>query len=288
MRTVQVIDQSSGSITRADHVIGIDESGTFGDPNPFALAAVRCPREKGERLAELLLENDLAPWQAKSQTITRNISAAERNRRVQGLIESLNRESIPWRVAVCFSRGGIDHKAAGVCVLAKKTITSFPEFSGDSVLLPDGEANMYGSRQEKLRTQASQIFDGSFQSKYGGMYVTALTAADLTYPEVTAADYIAGFVRGAVDDGVQVREFPDEVMWFDNNWREPSVSPVPFYKIRGLSGEYGSVARTRVAAWVKGRNTDGDDYDVSSQWRNTLEMIESPDLRQYLSEVIAP
>jgi hypothetical protein len=120
------------------------------------------------------------------------------------------------------------------------------------------------------------------------MYVTALTAADLTYPEVTAADYIAGFVREAVDDGAQVRELPDEVTWFDSNWREPSVSPVPFYRIRGVSGEYGSIARTRVAAWVKGRNPDGDDYDVSSQWRNTLEMIESPDLRQYLSEVIAP
>jgi len=289
VRSVQVIDQSSGSTTRAEHVIGVDESGQVIGPEPFALAVVRCPRENSERLAELLLEHELAPWQAKSQTLVENATPTERNQRVQGLMESLTEESIPWGVAVGRSQESIHHKAAAVCVLAKKTITSVDEFSGDSILIPDGAPSMYGDSQAHLRTQASQVFDGSFQSTFGGVYVTGLPKADLTYPEVTAADYIAGYVRNRIDEGTeQVHTLPEEVVRFDTNWREPSVSPVPFYRIRGVGGDYGTLERTRVAAWIKGRHPDNDGFDVTSQWENTIQMLESQQLQRYLLETIAP
>lgn len=284
MRSIQVVDESSGNVTRSGHVVGVDESGNVTGSAPFALAAVRCPREDGERLAELLLEHGLSPWQGKSKTVARSTSPDERNQRVENLIDSLDDEPVTWRVAAGYSSATIDHKAAGVCTLAKKTITSGSDFRGDSVIVPDGEPDMYGTRQEYLRVQAAQTFDGSFQSVFGEVYVTGLARADLTYPEVAAADYLAGYVRAAIADGRSVDALPDEVIWFSQDWREPSVSPFPFYRIHGVTGEYGATERTRVAAWIKGRHPDGGSHDVSSQWENTVRMLESDRLQQYLLE----
>lgn len=288
MRSVQIVDQSSDQTTRADHVIGIDESGQVIGPESFALAAVRCPREDGELLAELLVQNELAPWLGKSQTLAENVSQEERDRRVEDFIDSLAQESIQWKVAVGYSQGTIHHKAAAVCILAKKTITPISDFQGDSVLLPDGATSMYGDSQEHLRTQAAQIFDGSFQSAFGGVYVTGLPKGDLTYPEVTAADYLAGYIRKEIEEGRAVEELPDEVIRFSHDWREPTVSPLPFYEIIGANGEYGEIAQTRVAAWIKGRHPDGRDHDISSQWENTVQMLESELVQEYLLNTIAP
>jgi len=283
MRSVQVVDQSSGNTTRAEHVIGVDESGNVTGPGAFAMAAVRCSREEGEVLAEILLKHGLSPWKSKSQTLLGSTTPEERDQRVEALIDSLDAESIPWYVSVGYSASSIHHKAAGVCVLAKKTITSSSNFRGDSVVIPDGAASMYGDHQTHLRTQASQIFDGSFQSAFGGVYLTGLPKADLTYPEVNAADYLAAYARRAVDErGRSVQDLPDSVIWFDSNWREPSVSPVPFYHIRGLSGSYSDLAKTRAAAWIKGRQPDGDDFDASAQWENTVRILESEEVQEHL------
>jgi hypothetical protein len=288
MRTVQVVDQSSEETTRADHVIGVDESGNVTGPGPFALAAVRCPRREGELLAQLLVENRLSPWRGKSKTLGKNASPEGRNRRVRNLIEAFADEQIAWRVAFGYASVSIHHKAAGVCVLAKKTITSCNDFRRDSVLLPDGATSMYGSSQQHLRTQAAQIFDGSFRSAFGRVYATGLPNADLTYPEVAAADYLAGYVRGRIETGGHVDMLPDEVLRFSRDWREPTVSPSSFYRIRGSTGEYGTNGQTRVAAWVKGRRPCGDAHDVSAQWENTVRMLESDRLRAYLLEAMAP
>ena len=288
MRSIQVVEESSDDVTRADHVIGVDESGNVTGSSPFALAVVRCPREDGERLAELLVEHGLSPWRGKSKTVARNTSPAERNQRVENLIDSLDDEPIAWRVATGYSGATIHHKAAGVCVLAKKTVTSASEFQGDVVIVPDGAPDMYGSSQAYLRTQAAQTFDGGFQSTFGGVYVTGLAAADFTYPEVATADYLAGYVRAVIEDGQSVETLPDEVIWFSKDWREPSVTPLPFYRIRGVTGEYGGTERTRIAAWIKGRHPHGDTHDVSSQWESTVEMLDSDELQQYLFETISP
>jgi len=288
MRSVQVVEKVSEEIKRADHVIGIDESGNVTDSNPFVLVAVRCPRENGELLAELLIEHDLIPWQGKSQTLAANVPLGERNRRVEALIDSFESHPISWSAAVGYQQGSIHHKAAGVCVLAKKTITESTAYSGDSILLPDGATNMYGNSQKHLRVQAAQVFDGSFESAFGAMYVTGLPKADLTYPEVAAADYLAGYIRSGLTDGRSVDDFPDSVMWFKKDWREPIISPLPFYQIAGVNGSYGNIEHTRIAAWIKGRQPDGNNHDASSQWRNTIQMLESNQLQQYLSDEFRP
>lgn len=290
MRSVQVVEQSSGNITRAEHVIGVDESGDMMNGDPFALTAVRAPREFSERLAELLIENDLAPWRAKSSTITHQVSFEERDQQVENFIQDLaEEEAISHRTAVGYTADSIHHKAAGICALAKKTITSSSEYSGDAVLLPDGATSMYGESQTHLRTQAAQFFDGGFQSAFGEVYVSGLPKADLTYPEVTAADYIASYLRTAfVESGNQLSSLPDGVVWFDSNWREPNISPLSFYQIHGVSGDYGAIEKTRAAGWIKGRHPNGGEFNASSQWNNTVEMLESDLVQQYLLKNIAP
>jgi len=283
-----VIEQSSSNTTRAEYVIGVDESGQVIEPEPFALVAVRCPREASERLAELLVEHKLAPWRAKSKTLAKRTTPAERDRRVADLIDSLTTESVSWSAAVGRSQESIHHKAAAVCVLAKKTITAADAPRGDSLILPDGAPSMYGENQSHLRKQAAQVFDCSFQSTFGGIYVTGLAKADLTYPEATAADYLAGYIRRAIAKrGETIATLPEPVIRFDPNWVEPEVPPVPYYNIQGVGGDYGAIEQTRIAAWIKGRHPDGAEFDASSQWENTVHMLESEQLQRYLFETIA-
>ena len=289
MRSVQVVEESSGETTRAEHVVGIDESGNVNGPGTFVLAAVRCPREDGEGLAELLINNDLLPWLGKSQTLAENTSPDERIQRVEGLIDDLEREGILWGAAVGHDHYSIHHKAAAVCVLSKQTITGDSGFQGDALLIPDGEAGMYGNSQQYLRTQAAQLFDGSFQSTFGGVFVTGLKKADLTYPEVTTADYLAGYIRDAIEERREsVQTLPDHVVRFDPNWREPSLPPQPFYRIQGVSGQYGARERTRAVAWITGRHPDGDEYNVISQWENRVQILESETIQQYLLDNLSP
>lgn len=289
MRDVQVID-ASAETTRAHHVIGVDESGNVTGPGPFALAAVRSPRESGERLAELLIQHGLSPWMAKSQSLRSKLSRQEHNKRVESLLQDLTEHSIEWYAAFGHQNATIHQKAAGVSALAKKTITGDQAYTGDSVLLPDGSPSMYGEQQLHLRHQAAQFFDGPFDSAFGSVYPSGLPKADLTYPEVAAADYIAGYVRDTLAAQEQsVSDFSEHVVWFDSNWREPSnVTPTQFYALRPATGQYGTVEGTRVVAWIKGRHPDGEDHDVSSQVQNAVEMLESETVQQYLFENILP
>jgi hypothetical protein len=285
MRKVRLIEQSSGNTARAQHVIGVDESGdVIGSDGPFALATVRCPRENGEKLAESLVENDLAPWKGKSKTVAANTSREERNRLVEGLIESLASKRIPWQVAAGYSGESIHCKAAAVCALAKKTITADDSYRGSSILIADGAISMYGDHQEHLRSQAAKYFDGAFQSSFGSIHISGMPKADLTYPEVAAADYLAGYVTDAMRNGLSVADLPEEVSWYDSNWREPKGSPLPFYRISGVNGDYGSIQKTRVMAWIKGRHPDGDTHDISSQWESSVGILNSPLLQRYLLE----
>ena len=80
---------------------------------------------------------------------------------------------------------------------------------------------MYGDHQEHLRSQAAKYFDGTFQSSFGSIHITGMPKADLTYPEVAAADYLTGYVTDAMHNRLSVADLPDEVGWYDSNWREP-------------------------------------------------------------------
>lgn len=86
--------------------------------------------------------------------------------------------------------------------------------------------------------------------------------------------------------GITIPELPDNVVWFDENWREPEISPEPFYVLRHASGDYGPAERCRVVAWLMGRHPEGDPFDSSSQYQNTVSnMVESEVVQEYLLEM---
>jgi len=148
---------------------------------------------------------------------------------------------------------------------------------------------MYGDQQEYLRVQAGQFFDGAFQSEFGSVYVAALTDGDLTYPEVAAADHLAGYVRAAVDDERSYPStLPDPVRWFSSDWREPTGVPIPYYRLRGISGRMQSDGENRVVAWIEGRHPDGEQYDISSRWDSFLDRLDSEQVQEYLRSQVVP
>lgn len=258
----------------------------MGDSAPFSIAAVRCPRERGEELAEMLISCGLVPWRAKSRTLaSRCESVAERNDRVEQFIMELNSRGFDWAVTFGWERISVDACAAAVCTLSKKTITRASNtFDGDVVLIPDGTADTYGKHQAYLRVQASTFFGGSFRSNFGSVYVSGLPKADLTYPEVMAADFISGYVRKQTENEEfeRIMELQGCVGWFDENWREPDTEPVPFYAIGSLNADYGEIERTRIVSWIKGRRPDGTDYDGSNQYSKTVDYLESTTVKEYL------
>lgn len=228
----------------------------------------------------------LAALEAKSKQLANHTSHAERDSRVEDLIVRLESEPVEWSTAVSYSSTSIQHKAAAVCVLSQKTITRVEGFSGDAVIVPDGSSDMYGRKQSILRQQASQMFGGSFQSAFGEVYISALPKADLTYPEVAAADYISAYFRSKAQMGVPFTELPENVVLFDPNWREPEASPAPFYSLYSASGDHGIPERNRVIAWLRGRHPEGDDFDISSQYENTVsQMVNSETVQEYLLDM---
>lgn len=258
----------------------------MGD-GPFSLAAVRCPRDRSEKLAELLISSELAPWKAKSKTLLRHCSSPEeRDNRVKNFIETLDEYKIPWAVTVGWEKVSVDACTAGICNLAKKTITHAPgPYEGDSVLVPDGTTNTYGKEQERLCVQGSTFFGGGFQSRYGSVYISGLSKADLTYPEVMAADFIAGYAyRCLTNDRVrEIDKLSGFIGWFDENWREPSTTPVPFYGIGPLTMDYGEREKSRVVSWIKGNRPDEVTFDGSNRYQNVVGYLESETVRSYLS-----
>lgn len=286
MRKVRA-ESDSGDIARAENVICVDESGDVSKSGNLAtLAVVRCPRSQTEKLAEILIDCGLQPWRAKSRTLSRKIDKSEYYIRVHELITSLSSESIPWRVAAIYDDCTIRQKSAAACTLAKKTMTSVQpeEFNGDSILIPDGNSQMYGNSQSELRKQATQVFDGSFQSVFGEVYVSSMSKADLTYPEGTAADYLAGWVRKQIMDEVGIENLPDEVMVFNPDWCEPDTSPQPLYKITDADVSHGSEQLNRIIAWIMGRNDSGSEYNTSSRLENRLDILQSETVEEYLRE----
>lgn len=50
MRSIQVVNHDTEATTRAEHMIGFDESGNITQDDLFVLTAFRCLRENSEQL----------------------------------------------------------------------------------------------------------------------------------------------------------------------------------------------------------------------------------------------
>lgn len=167
-------------------------------------------------------------------------------------------------------------------------ITEAKSYRGDAVLLPVGAASMSGRSQEHLRTQAAQI----------SVRRSSLPSGVYTYQDS----------RPQTSRIPRLRRRTTSRATFELRWTQESsppsaptlwcgstaaggtrrLHPLPFYQIKGPTGSYGRIEQTRVAAWTKGRYTGDESHDVASQWQNTVRMLESQTLQEYLLNGLGP
>lgn len=291
LRSVQVTS-NSGQRKRLDHVVGVDESGNPDGGAPFVISAVQCPRSYGEQLAEHLIDAGLNPWQNKSNSLSVSDAAkANQDDRVESLIDVIDSTPVTWCAAVGWEAYDVPKRAAIACTVTSKALTTphnaqTPSFEGDAVLIHDGNAETYGKDQRHLRKQASAEFNSSFESAICAVYVSSLPKADLTYPEVTTADYIAGYVRKRlVNDETSVERLPDQVLWVNSDWTYEDVQPTPLYWLRTSGAEQITAERSRVLAWIEGRRPPNDGFSSRRRFKSAIrKRLESPKLKKYLLE----
>ncbi|WP_276280313.1 hypothetical protein [Halorussus caseinilyticus] len=272
----------------------MDESGNpDGNGGPFVICAVQCPRSYGEQLAEHLIDAGLNPWRNKSNSLSvADRAKATQDRRVKRLVASLDSTPVTWCAAVGWEAYNVPKRAAIACTVSSKALTTphddrMPDFEGDAVLLHDGNAETYGDNQFYLRKKASAQFNASFQSAICSVYVSSLPDADLTYPEVTTADYIAGYVRKTLADGeIGIRQLPKQVIWVSSDWTCEDVQPAPLYWLRTSGAKQTATEQSRVIAWIEGRRPPKSGFSSGRRFERVVETrLESETLKQYLTEL---
>lgn len=291
LRSVQLVEGGTGDRIRADHVVGVDESGNPSDSRPFVLAAVQCPRSSGEKLAELLIRCGLDPWKSKSQTLTVDTDEGEQSQRIETFLELLGETPSTWSAVAGWHTYDIAQRAAAACIVTTKALVgtgrnSDLSYEGPAVLLHDGSENTYGKRQRLLRQHATSQFGGGFDSRVCPVYTSALPKADLTYPEVNAADYLAGYIRYKMTRGATVERLPEPVTRINESWRATDAVPVAHYRLRTTGGVQQSTTRSRVIAWIEGRRV-ADETDITGQkpYNRIVDRLSSEILKQYLLDM---
>lgn len=288
LRPVQLTEDGTGERERARHVIGVDESGNPTDSSEaYAVTAVFCPRERGERLVELLVDCGLHPWQNKSRSLSAILDdPTEQTRRVTDFVTRLSSERMAWSAAFGWQHYSLEERAATACTVASRALAGVDELAGKAVLVHDGGENTYGSHQIVLRKQAAAKFNHSFQSTLCPVFVTSLVRADLIYPEVIAADYLAGYVRTLVERSAGTsRDLPANVGRIRREWREPETAPLSFYWLRTSGATHASTVESRVVAWIEGRRPARRGFESGGQYENVVSRLSSPDVRSYLREL---
>jgi hypothetical protein len=270
-------------VQRASHVVGVDESGTQND-GAFVMTAVQCPRSYGESLAELLIELGLEPWNSKSSSTPQGMSKAELSETVEELLTSLNSTPITWYAVAGWGTYTVDQRAATACIVASKALTggseTVPDFEGPAALVHDGGDRMYGSRQERLRRAATRQFNG-FGDRVTPVYLTQLQDGDRVYPELTAADYIAGYIRSQLPEtGIEGTEY--DVQRIDDSWNVSDDPPCTLYTLRSRDRRQSQQKYDRAAAWIEGRRPSSDDVWGSQPLQSLANRLQSDVVREYL------
>lgn len=290
LRSIQVTSES-GQRKRLDHVVGVDESGNpDGGSVPFVISAVQCPRSYGEELAEHLINAGLNPWRNKSSSLSVSDEAkTTQDERVESFIDKISSTPVTWCAAVGWDAYSVPERATIACTVTSKALNTThsdqtPDFEGGTALIHDGNAKTYGDNQLHLRKQASAKFNSSFQSAFCSVHVSSLPKADLTYPEVVAADYIAGYVRKKLANGESVNELPNQVLWVRSEWSPEDVQPAPLYWLRTSGSNQTTTEQSRIIAWIEGRRPSNDGLTSGGQFENIIDnRLESDRLKEYLS-----
>lgn len=289
------IEDETGDTVRAKHLVGVDESESGHESEPLVVAAVRSRRDDDIQLVRALIENELQPFIQKSATIVRHGNVTEQDRldRVESFISDIADTPITWAAIVC-RESSKDHNAAAVCMAAKKALTGAQGqylVSGDqnpAVFLHDGTHDSYSGYDKRLRKQATADFDPSFQRHVSPMHLTFLRGADRTYPQVNAADYIAGFLRAQLQAGCSVRDLGyDNLEELNQSWIRAASEQAPIYRLEKLRPVREEEIRTRVLSWILGKGRPPNPTPTTHDpTRERIEEIEDTTVRDYLLEQI--
>lgn len=287
LRRVELIENSTDtgkrSQQRVDHVVGVDESGN-SDEGPFVMTAVQCPRSSGETLAELLIEQGLEPWKSKSSSPPAHMSNEEVSSSVSALIENLADTSITWHTVGGWGSYNKQQRAMIACIVTTKAMTgsndSLPDYDGPATLMHDGGTRMYGNGQIAIRRAASRQFNG-FADRHTPVYLSFIQDGDKTYPEITAADYISGYLRSEIQKrGIEDIELLDRI---DHSWRASNDEPpATLYQICARRRGRPQGKEERAAAWIGGRRPPESDSWDGSQLDSLTNRINSDIVREYL------
>jgi len=290
LRSVELVEagrtSSSAEVQTADHVVGIDESGNTRD-SPLVMVAVQCPRDHGEDLAELLIDLGLQPWKSKSSSTPPGISNTELSSRVEELIRRLDALPVSWHGVGGWGSYNKEQRGAIACIVASKAMTGgsdgeMPDYDGPAILLHDGGAGMYGKQQIELRRAAARQFSG-FGDRITPVYLSNIVKGDMTYPEITAADYIAGYLKSEIS-GVGIENLGYGIDRIDNSWRSSDESPTTLYRLRARNGRRKATSEDRVAAWIEGRRPPEEPAWNEQPLGSLVDRLHSGTVREYLLE----
>lgn len=291
LRSVSLLDSENETL-EANNLVGLDES----EGDTVVIVAVRCAREDDIALVRALIENELRPFRHKSSSIVRygDLSEEERADRVGDFIDDLETVSVSWGAIVCERDISSQHKAAAATVAGKKSITNglatgdVAHGCGKTALLHDGRHNSHTDYHPALRESIPSHIDSSFQQSICPVYLTFLEDADRIYPQTTAADYIAGYLRDQLDSVDDVSSLGmDAVKVFDESWVDPAPQPEPVYQLESFQPIREEGRKSRVLAWLKGQGIPDDPSPTGRDpYLNLIDQIEDDVVYTYLRNEI--
>lgn len=275
--------ESGGDRRDIDHIVGVDESGNNFD-GVFVLVAVQCPRSSSEKLAELLIELDLQPWVSKSSSPPEDFAAQELSEPVSTLLSKIESGPITWNAQACWGGCEVDKRAMTSCIAATKALTSLTEYEGEAAILHDGGGDEYGTGRIKLRRAAANQFEG-FAERHTPIHAVCLDSGDRIYPEITTADYIAGYLRSEIIDSGSIDLAEWDVGKIDDSWSTPSnQQPDPEYVIETRNRQRSPPRQDRAASWIEGRRPPSDESWGSKPLKSLVSRLQSDTVQKYLLE----
>lgn len=286
------LDHPGGERINADNVIGIDESMSGKvEEKYYITTAVRCTREADIQLVSTLIENRLQPFKHKSSSIVRHgrLTPEERRDRVSSFIAGLADTSVTWAAIVSEGNPSENEQAAAAAMAVKKSITNglstgdVAHGCGETAVVHDGARDKYSEYTTKLCKQLADCCDKSFQKNICPVYLTYLQEADLIYPQSTAADYIAGYIRDRYENGGISHDWVCE---YDDSWGDSAPQPDRVYQLERFQPVREAELRSRVIAWMTGRGIPPDPQPTGRDpYRDLVSEIENETVYEYLMQL---
>ena len=136
-----------------------------------------------------------------------------------------------------------------------------------------------------VRQKVAKEFDTGFQHAFSPACLAFVNRADLTYPQSIAANYIAGYLRSRLLNGATSDQLAESLLEFDDSWNHSLDTAAPLYYFDSFEPIRGEGARSRAAAWIRGKviplDVDPTDIDIYEQ---IIQQIDDDTVYTYLSD----